>query len=382
MDLILDLKLTEEDYNMEERIMNFINQMEPSFDEKERVALNEYMLQGGWITEFRKTREFESAISKYTGSQYCSVVSNGTVSLSIALMACNVGVGDEVIVPDYTMIATPNSAELIGAKAVFVDIDRENLCMDFDKMVLAVTDKTKAVILVSINGRYPKNITDFVEFCKKNNIWLIEDAAQSLGSFYNGKHLGLYGDIGSFSFSAPKIITTGQGGALITNNDKLIDNIRKIRDFGRPRGGIDHYLIKGWNFKFTDLQAVIGIEQMKKLPDRVLRKKEMGKLYSNLLSNIVSIEMISTDLENNPPWFFDILCRKRTELIAFLKEKGIGTREFYPPLHSEPAYGLNNSFPVTEEISKKGLWLPSSINLTDEQIIYICQNIKEFYECN
>lgn len=360
--------------------MKYIPQMEPSFDEKERNALNDYMLAGGWVTEFKKTREFENEISKFTNAKYCSVVSNGTVSLTIALIACGVEVGDEVIVPDFTMVATPNSAEIIGAKAVFVDIDRQNLCMDFDKMVEAVTEKTKAVMLVTINGRYPRDIYKFVNYCKEKSIWLIEDAAQSLGSFYNGVHLGLFGDIGSFSFSAPKVITTGQGGALITNNPDLFDKIKKIRDFGRERGGVDHYLIKGWNFKFTDVQAVIGIEQMKKLPDRILRKREIGLLYHNLLSNIKEVELIETDYFQTSPWFFDILVEQRTELMTFLQNKGIGTREFYPPLHSEPAYGYNLTFPVTEEITKKGLWLPSSITLSNEEVEYIVNCIGEFYQ--
>lgn len=360
--------------------MDFINQMEPSFDSKEQNALNEYMGMGGWVTEFKKTREFENMIKEYTGARYCWVISNGTVSLSIALVACGIGVGDEIICPDYTMVATPNSAELIGAKAVFVDIERETLCMDFDKMKAAVTPKTKAVLLVSINGRYPSRYKEFVDFCEEKGISLIEDAAQSLGSFYNGKHIGRYGKIGSFSFSAPKIITTGQGGALITDDEELNDKIKKIRDFGRDKGGSDHYLIKGWNFKFTDLQAVVGIEQMKKLPDRVVRKKEMGKLYDTLLSDIPRVELIKTNYDNTAPWFFDILCEEREKLIEFLKEKGIGSRPFYPPLHAEPAYGYLGHFPVTEEIAYKGLWLPSSITVTNEQIEYICESIKEFYK--
>jgi perosamine synthetase len=353
--------------------------MEPSFGEEERKHLDAYMSNGGWVTEFKKTREFENMISEYTGAKYCSVVSNGTVSLSIALMACGVTVGDEVLVPDYTMVATPNSVELIGAKAVFVDIDRENLCMDFTAMQKALTEKTRAVILVSINGRFPQKIANFVDFCKENNLWLLEDAAQSLGSTCNGKHLGRYGDIGSFSFSAPKIITTGQGGALITDNEELFDRIKKIRDFGRDQGGSDHYLIKGWNFKFTDIQAIIGIEQMKKLSDRVIRKKAMGRLYIKLLENIPGIELIPTDLNQTSPWFYDVLCEDRSELIQYLKQKNIQTRQFYPALHAEPAYNYDMHFPITEEIAQKGLWLPSSVLLTDEQIVYICSYIKDFY---
>lgn len=354
--------------------------MEPWFGEEEANHVYEYMKSGGWVTEFKKTREFEAMIAEYTGSKYCSVVTNGTVSLSIALLACGVGAGDEVIVPDFTMVATPNSAELIGAKAVFVDIDRQNLCMDFDRMKEAVADRTRAVIFVSINGRYPDNINDFISFCKSNNIWLIEDAAQSLGSRCNGKHLGTFGEIGCFSFSAPKIITTGQGGALVTDNEELFEKIKRIRDFGRERGGIDHYLTKGWNFKFTDIQAVIGIEQMKKLEWRVKRKKEMGLLYENLLSGIPEIELIPANHNDTPLWFYDILVEYRTQLMDYLKSKNIGTREFYPPLHSEPAYNYAGNFPTTEEISKKGLWLPSSSFLTDEQIEYVCQEIHEFYK--
>lgn len=360
--------------------MDFINQMEPSFDEHEREALNQYLLGGGWGTEFRQTRAFEDMIKEYTGAKHCWIMANGTVSLSAALMAAGVGVGDEVICPDYTMVATPNSAELIGAKAVFVDVERDSLCMDIDAMKAAVTEKTKAVMLVSINGRYPKDMQAFVDFCKDKGIHLIEDAAQSLGSFCNGKHLGRYGEIGSFSFSAPKIITTGQGGALITDDDELADRIKRIRDFGRDKGGSDHYLTKGWNFKFSDFQGVIGVEQMKKLPGRVERKKEMGKLYDELLENISGIELIPTNYEDTAPWFFDILCDRREDLQAFLKANGVGTRPFYPPLHAEPAYGyMDMHFPVTEEIAYKGLWLPSSIFITDNQIEYVCGKVREFY---
>lgn len=360
--------------------MEFINQMEPSFDEKERLALNEYMLDGGWMTEFKKTRAFEDMIKEYTGAKYCWITPNGTVSLSIALLACGIGVGDEVICPDYTMVATPNSVELLGAKAVFVDVERETLCMDFEKMKEAITPKTKAILLVSINGRYPNRFDEFASYCEAHNIYLIEDAAQSLGSFYSGKHLGRFGKIGSFSFSSPKIITTGQGGALITDDPDLDQKIKWIRDFGRDKSGSDHYLVKGWNFKFSDLQAVVGIEQMKKLSTRVKRKKEMGGLYNKLLQGIDNIETIETNFKNTSPWFFDILCENRESLMGFLKDKGIGSRPFYPPLHAEPAYGYSlQSFPVTEYIASRGLWLPSSVNVTDEQIVYICKTIREFY---
>ena len=155
--------------------------------------------------------------------------------------------------------------------------------------------------------------------------------------------------------------------------------MEKIRDFGREKSGSDHYLTKGWNFKFTDFQAVIGIEQMKKLPNRVQRKKEMGQLYHSLLRDVPQIELIPTNFEETVPWFFDVLCDRRSEIKEYLRENSIGTREFYPPLHSEPAYGYTGYYPVTEEVAEKGLWLPSSIKVKDEEIAYICEKIKAFY---
>ena len=362
--------------------MNFIPQMEPWFDEKEAQAVYQYMKYGGWVMEFRKTREFEDRIADYTGARYCSIMPNGTLSLTLALIAGNIGPGDEVIVPDYTMVATANAVKLTGAEVVFADIHPENLCIDFERMKEAVTAQAKALILVTINGRYPENLEAFVDFCKEHGIWLIEDAAQSLGSFKDGKHLGTFGDIGSFSFSAPKVISTGQGGALITSDETLIKKIRKLRDFGRESGGSDHYLTMGWNLKFTDIQAVIGLEQMKKLAWRVERKKEIYSLYIKNLEGIHGISSIPTNLENTSPWFIDILVEngKREKLMAFLKDFGIGSRPFYPPLHSEPVYGRTGSYPVTERISRQGLWLPSSSRLEDQTIVDICQKIHDFFE--
>lgn len=360
--------------------MDFINQMEPLIGEEEKNAVTDYMNSGAWLTEFEKTKEFAAMIADYTGAKYSYILANGTVTLTTALWACGVKAGDEVLVPDYTMVATANAAALIGCEVKFVDINRQNLCMDFAKMQEAISSKTKAVMLVTINGRYPDNIQEFVTYCKERGIWLIEDAAQSLGSTCNGKHLGTFGDIGSFSFSMPKIITTGQGGALITNSPELAEKIAKLRDFGREKPGADHYLTQGWNFKFTDLQAVIGIEQMKKLSDRVKRKKLIGKLYQQLLQDISQIELIPTNLQNTAPWFYDVFIEDRTSLKNYLKDHNIGSREFYPPLHSEPVYARNNlSYPVAQEISQKGLWLPSATQLTDEQVYYICDTIRLYF---
>ena len=361
--------------------MRRINQMEPWIGEEEKRAVIEYLNSGGWLTEYKKTKEFEQMIANYVGSKNASVVSNGTISLVITLMALNIKEGDEVIVPDYTMIASANAVRMVGATPILVDIDRTNLCLDLNLVRNAITPKTKAIMLVTINGRYP-DMDKFVKFSKDSDLYLIEDAAQSLGSRYKGKHLGTFGDAGSFSFSVPKVITTGQGGALVTDNEELFKKMSMIKDFGRTRGGIDYHEIFGFNAKFTDLQAVIGIEQMKKLDWRVERKKEIYRIYRDLLSSIEEIEFIETNLKDTSPWFIDILVneKKKDELISFLKERGIWTRPFYPPIHTQPIYShINGDFKNAEYISKKGLWLPSASFLSDEELEYICNNITEFF---
>ena len=170
-------------------------QMQPWFGEEEKKAICEYMDENGFITEFKRTEKFEQMLAEYTGAKHCIVVNNGTISLTLAAMAVGVEAGDEVIVPNYTMIATPNSIKMFGANPIFVDVEPETLCLDIEKVKMAITSKTKAIMLVSANGRYPKvGIKAFEDLCKEKNIILIEDSAQSLVSFYpDGRHIGTAG---------------------------------------------------------------------------------------------------------------------------------------------------------------------------------------------
>lgn len=271
----------------------FIMQMRPHFGVEEKKAITEYMDEDGFITEFKRTEKFENMIAEYTGAKNCVVVNNGTISLTLAAIASGVKQGDEVIVPNYTMVATPNSVKIFGATPVFVDVEPVTLCLDINLVRQSITSKTKAIILVSANGRYPKaGIKEFESLAKEKELILIEDSAQSLGSFYpDGRHIGRAGLVGSFSFSAPKIISTGQGGALITDDDEIAYKIRRLKDFGRSGGGNDIHDTIGFNFKFTELQACIGIEQMKKLTQRVDRKKEIFKQYEAQLSDVKAIKL-------------------------------------------------------------------------------------------
>ena len=361
--------------------MKIIEQIQPSYGEEEISAIVNYLRQEPkpYLTEYTQTRTFENDIAKFVGAKHCSATANGTVAISLALSALGIGKGDQVIVPDYTFVASATACEAVGAEPVFCDIEKETLCLDFARMKKAITKKTKAIILVSMNGRYPTKMKEIIDYCHGKGIFVVEDAAQSLGSECNGKYLGTLGDIGCYSFSMPKIITTGQGGACVTNSTALYERMKRIRNFGRDGQNSDHFVMKGWNFKTTDLQSVIGIEQLKKLSERVKRKQDIYVEYISKLGRV--IDFVLTNTEETAPNAVDILVKNkddRTPLMNFLKEAGIQTRAFYPPLHKEP-YDQKGSFKVTEDICARGLWLPSSLNLTDEEIKYICGKIKEYF---
>jgi len=359
----------------------YIPQMEPWFGIEEKNAVYEYMSHGGWVTEFKQTEAFENAIANYSGAKHCIVVNNGTISLMMATLACGIKAGDDVIVPNYTMIATPNSVKISGANPIFVDVEPETLCLNIELVKKAITTKTKAVILVNANGRYPTTgIKAFEELCKEYGIILIEDSAQALGSFYpDGRQMGTAGIVGSFSFSAPKIISTGQGGALITNDDDIAFGLRRLKDFGRSGGGNDIHDSIGYNFKFTDVQAVIGIEQMRKLQWRVDRKKEILKIYKKNLKKVSQIKFFKQDLENTTPWFIDLLVESRGDLMNHLKENRIGSRIMYPPINKQKAYGIPGVHTVSNIVGEKGIWLPSSSQLTNEEILRVCSSMQQFY---
>ena len=361
--------------------MEFIEQYKPWFDESEIEAVTNYMRGGGYLTEFKKTKEFAEQIAAYTGANHCSIYANGTVTLTAALIALGItNKTDEVIVPDYTMIATANAVIMAGATPVFADVERETICLDYESMMAAVTNNTKAIMLVSINGRYPSKLKEILAYCKENKIAVVEDAAQSLGSFYEGKHVGTFGDVGSFSFSMPKIITTGQGGALITDNPDLYKKIELVKNFGRESAGVDKHIFFGVNFKFTDLQAVIGIEQMKKVPERVILKKKNFKLLRESLDGVKEIEFIDTG-DNVAPWFNDIIVPDALALQAFLKTKSISSRPFYPAIHTQaPYFQHEKTFKNATFFAEHGLWLPSFSQLSEEEIIYIADSIKAFYK--
>lgn len=361
--------------------MKRISQIEPWLGQEEKEELVS-VIDSGWFTEAQKTRDFERVFAEYVGSMHAIAVNNGTVSLTIACMALGIGRGDEVIVPDFTMIASPNSVRLAGADPVMVDIDPETLCLDIKAAEATITRKTKAIMPVALNGRYP-DMDALAALARKHKLSIIEDAAQALGSRCRGKHLGTFGEVGSFSFSTPKVITTGQGGMLVTDDGALNEKICKIKDFGRRQKSEDIHIMMGYNFKFTEFQAAVGLAQMKKLKWRVQRKKDMFRLYRKYLAGLSRVSFVETNLSDTSPWFIDVLLEgvDREALAAKLKERGIGTRPFYPPIHAQVPYAnVKGLFPVSDDICRRGLWLPSSSFLTDEDIVSICDEIERFFK--
>jgi perosamine synthetase len=359
----------------------YIPQLEPVITAADAAAVSAYMSSGGWLTEFEHSRRFEQAIAEAAGASHCVLAPNGTLALFLALEGLGIGAGDEVIVPDLTMAASATAVIMAGARVVFADVDPATMCLDLDDAERRFGQRTRAVMVVTLNGRAPAGYREFISRCRERGIRVIEDAAQSLGSTVGGEPLGSLADCTCFSFSPHKIVTTGQGGAVATSDDGLHERMQLLRDFGRKRGGADHYEIVGWNLKFTDMQAVLGLEQIGRLPGLVQAKREIFSWYRERLAGIPDVEMPPTDLRSITPWFVDVLVpiESRGGLIDNLHGAGIGSRPFYPALHAEPAFDRDGSFPVAEDLSARGLWLPSSLNIVEREVDRVCRSIREVF---
>ena len=355
--------------------------------EKLAKEISDYILGDGYFMEYKKTQEFEQRLAEYLGVKYCSLVPNGTIALSLALLANGVRPGDYVLLPNITMMSTQSAIELIGAKPLFIDVDSKNLCMNLEQAQNIILNTAgfniKASIYVSLNGRSHifQEYKKFLNVCNQKNIAIIEDNAQSFGSEYeNGSKISsLNNNIGCFSLSVAKSITSGQGGFMVTNNDNLGGRIKRIKDLDRENGGHDLHDEFGINAKFTEMQAIMGLNQLNDIDKIILRKKEIYDIYYNELKNSHNINMIERKYESI--WFVDIYVANRSKLQEDVKMRGIGSRNIYPALNGQQVNKnlIKKILPISKTIAKKGLWLPSSLDLTKEQIILICNNIKDFY---
>lgn len=352
--------------------------MNPVYGKEEIQSVTDYLNSGGWIMEHTKTRELEQMICDYTGATYAHMVPSATAGLLIAAMLANIQHGDQIAVSAWTQAATINGAISLGANPYIVDIDKCGV-IEFGN----IPDYVKIVFVTSINGRYSPDTIENIKRLRSNGVFVIEDAAQSLGSFTSEGHVGTIGDVGVFSFGAPKIITTGQGGCIVTNNKHLSNRISEIKNFGRSMGVLgETYNVLGLNFKFTDLQAAFGIEQMRKLPDIVKRKKRIYEIYQTELSEFV--KFIDIDLSMTTPTYPDIYFetqKDRDTVVDILKQKNIGTRLVYSSLSSQPFHSRwARPTSNTDIYSRTGLQLPAQADLTDDDVYNIASVIKDYYK--
>lgn len=372
------LESTVQWYSMPSKLI----QTRPLFGSEEADAVSTYMRTGDpFYTEFQKTTELEKEIAKFLGVKHCFMTTSGTSALMLAYLACDIQSGDEVIVPSYTMVATANAVKAAGGIPVFADVDPETYTLSVQTVQGLVTPRTKAIVHVSLNNRQ-RGLAELVEFCHSKQIVLIEDAAQSLGSTLNGQALGTFGNIGCFSFSTPKIISTGQGGCIVTNHSGYAEKILKIKNFGRRAGGLEEYDMFGLNFKFTDLQAVVGLEQMKKLPERITKLRTLWSWYRTHFQDLSGCTLLPPGSEGWIPWFVDLLCEdgSRDFLANFLDKHNIQTRVTYPSLHTLPMYRDSlASCPTSESISNHGLFLPTHMLVTEKDVQFMSRILRLFH---
>jgi len=354
-----------------------IPQYEPYIGEEELAQLAE-VVKSNWITEGNKTREFEREIAEYCGVKCAIAVCNGTMALYVALKSLGIGEGDEVIVPDFTFIASANAIKLTGATPVLVDVDPRTFNIDPSCASPSITAKTKAIMPVHIYGQ-AADMDEMLRIKAEYGVYIIEDAAEAIGVKFNGKHVGSFGDVGCLSFYGNKTITTGEGGIVLTNDDKAAETCNMLKNYGRKQKGTFLHEDIGYNFRLTDLHAAVGLAQLSKLNTILGRKKTNEGLYKKFLSADSGVRFPYIDSRCDPvPWFVNILVDDPQSLGEFLLNEGIETRRFFYPLHRQPCYNQEGEFPASNQLYATGLSLPSSALLSEDQIRSICAKIHLF----
>jgi dTDP-4-amino-4,6-dideoxygalactose transaminase len=358
-----------------------INIATPLLTEEEMEAV-QCVLRSGRLAQGPKVEEFEALFASYIGTKYAIATNSGTAALHIALLAAGIGHGDEVITTSFSFIATANAILFCGAKPVFVDIDRDTFDIDPGLIRAKITPKTKAVLPVHLYGQ-PCNMKKIVQICREHNLILIEDACQAHGAEYHGKKVGSFG-IGCFSFYPTKNMTTGEGGMIVTDDSNIAKRARMMRSHGQ-NGRYIHELL-GYNYRMTEIAAAIGICQIKKLDEFNRHRIENARFLTEKLGNIRGFitPFIAPDVKHVFHQFTikvtEDFGMSRDELNQRLKDKGIMTEVYYPlPIHNQPLYkelGYNGSMPSTEKACAEVLSLPVHPLLTEEDLDYIVETIK------
>lgn len=346
-------------------------------------------VKSGWVSSSGlKINEFENKLAKFTNRKFCCCVSSGTAALEIAVRSLDIGKNDEVITPAFTIISNANAIIKNFAKVVLVDSDPITWNINIDEIKKKITSRTKAIMIPHIYG-FPADMEKIINICKKKNIYLIEDAAEMIGQKYKNIPCGSFGDISTFSFYANKHITTGEGGAIFTNNRKLDKKIRELRNLSFGKKNRFNHTDLSWNYRFTNIQAALGLSQLKRIKSIIKRKKEIGNIYYNNFKNNKNILIQPNKLKyaSNIYWVFGIILRnkfhnRKLEVQKKLLKKSIETRPFFWPMHKQNIFkkmGLfkNESYPIAENLSKNGFYLPSGVGLKNDQIDYIVKIVNK-----
>ncbi|MHC4397394.1 MAG: DegT/DnrJ/EryC1/StrS family aminotransferase [Planctomycetota bacterium] len=358
----------------------FVPVSQPSITEKELEYVAD-AVQSGWVSSLGPyLARFEKSFAEYIGVKYALAVSNGTVGLHLALATLRVGDGDEVIIPDLTFIATANAVAYTGATPVPVDIDPQTWCMDPRDVTKAVTCKTKAIIPVHLYG-HPADMNPLSEIAQSKGLYVIEDSAEAHGAEYRGKRVGGLGTCAVFSFYGNKIITTGEGGMITTNEQGFYERAKCLRDHAMSESRRYWHTEIGFNYRMTNLQAALGLAQLERIEQMICKKRQIFEWYKHCLKGLKGVSL-------NPemPWarnVFWMVCLvlesdvgvRRDELMAKLKDERIDVRPFFYPVSQMPMYcdGTVNS--VAYNLSERGLNLPSGVGLEKTDVEFVAAKI-------
>jgi len=340
------------------------------------------VLDSGWYILHERVQEFEKKFAEFCGVKNAVCVASGTAAIFLSLKALDIKHGDEVIIPSFSFIATANPIMEVGAKPVFVDIDPRTYTIDPEKIRKAVTRRTKAIMPVHLYG-HPADMDPILDIAKENGLYVVEDACQSHGAVYKGRRAGGIGNVACFSFYPSKNMTVcGDGGAVVTNDDEVAEKVRKLRDHGR----VDKYVfdLQGYNLRFNEIQAAIGIKQLEKLPRWNEARRNIAKMYNKALDDLVTTPT-EESWAKHVYHLYVIRSKKRDELQKFLSNSGISTLVHYPvPIHEQPAItslmGTQPTLGNTEKFAKEVLSIPMCPTLTVSEVDYVSGKMREFFK--
>lgn len=355
----------------------------PSLDGNEAKYVLD-CVESGWVSSLGKyIPAFEQNFADFCEARYGIAVSNGTVALHLALATLGIGPGDEVIVPTLTFVATANAVRYVGATPVFADSDPRIWTLDPEDVKRKLTSRTKAIIPVHLYG-HPVEMQPVMDLARERNLFVIEDAAEAHGALYQNGKVGGIGHLNCFSFYGNKIITTGEGGILTTIDDNLAERARFLRDHAMsPERRYWHTEI-GFNFRMTNIQAALGLAQMERIETFIEHKRWLAQRYNQLLADVSGITLPpEAAWARSVYWMYSILLDERFPVdrdtfIVCLKQQGIDSRPFFYPIHTLPPYQPTSGyFPVAEDISRRGINLPSGMNMQEADVVRVADEIRK-----